>query len=352
MLASLIKGLFKPAAAPVHDALERAKQLIKLEQFSAALDTLDQALARSSATPEALLLRAEVKRKLQWSQQAVDDLTKALELGANPAQCHLQLSMCWADLGEPERAYAHGLTVRQLDPSLTDAFFWLTALQFPGAPYTEVLERIVAHVQPQAYVEIGIFQGECLKRARAASVIVGIDPAPQIAWPLEPHMKVFTSTSDDFFAQHDLKAELGGRAVDLAFIDGMHQFEFALRDFANLERYAHDRTVVLVHDCYPLDAESAGREPRPVAWSGDVWRMIVLLKKYRPDLLIHTIGAAPTGLAVIQNLDPSSTFLLDNHDRLRDEFLALEYSYLDDDKPGKLNLFPNDWPAIEAMVRR
>ena len=44
-------------------------------------------------------------------------------------------------------------------------------------------------------------------------------------------------TSDDFFASHDLAQVLGGRPVDLAYIDGMHQFEFALRDFMNLERY-------------------------------------------------------------------------------------------------------------------
>ena len=150
---------------------------------------------------------------------------------------------------------------------------------------------------------------------------------------------------------HKISDRLGHRRVDLAFIDGMHQFEFAMRDFAHLERHCSSESVILIHDCYPVDAESAGREPRSSRWSGDVWRLIVLLKKYRPDLKIQTIATAPTGLAVIQNLDPASTFLLDNQTRLYEEFVALDYDYLHDDKPNKLNLFPNDWPLIEDMIK-
>jgi hypothetical protein len=131
----------------------------------------------------------------------------------------------------------------------------------------------------------------------------------------------------------------------------MHRFDFAMRDFANLEAHCQSDSVILIHDCYPLDEESAGREPRPSNWSGDVWRLIILLKKYRPDLMIHTIGTAPTGLAVIQNLDPKSTFLKDNEARLYEEFVALDYSYLDEDKHTKLNLFANEWTAIEKMIR-
>lgn len=112
-------------------------------------------------------------------------------------------------------------------------------------------------------------------------------------------------TSDDFFAGKDLSVELGHRRVDLAFIDGMHQFEFAMRDFAHLERHCSSESVILIHDCYPVDAESAGREPRSSRWSGDVW-LHRTVEEIRPDLKIQTIATAPTGLAVIQNLDPAS----------------------------------------------
>lgn len=111
------------------------------------------------------------------------------------------------------------------------------------------------------------------------------------------------------------------------------------------------RSVILVHDGYPLDALSASRTPSDVFWSGDVWRLIVLLKKYRPDLRIHTIATAPTGLAVITGLDPASTLLRDQHDRLVDEFMALDYACLDADKAGMLNLHPNDWNALRKLLR-
>jgi hypothetical protein len=161
---------------------------------------------------------------------------------------------------------------------------------------------------------------------------------------------VFAETSDAFFAGRDLRAELGGLPVDLAFIDGMHRFEFALRDFANLERYCTLASTILIHDCYPLDRETAEREQRRYFWTGDVWRLIVLLKKHRPDLAIHTIGTAPTGLALVRKLDPASRVLLERHDQLCQEYLALDYSHIEHDMAGKLNLFPNDWERIRPLL--
>jgi hypothetical protein len=146
-----------------------------------------------------------------------------------------------------------------------------------------------------------------------------------------------------------VRADFGGQPVELAFIDGMHHFEFALRDFANTERFCTPRSTILIHDCYPLDRVTAERDRHRTFWSGDVWRLVVLLKKYRPGLVIHTVATAPTGLTVVRNLDPSSRLLLERHDALCREFLALDYSYLEDDMPGKLNLFPNDWSKVQAL---
>jgi hypothetical protein len=85
-------------------------------------------------------------------------------------------------------------------------------------------------------------------------------------------------------------------------------------------------------------------------WSGDVWRLVVLLKKYRPDLRIHTIATPPTGLAVVRGLDPGSRFLQDNLGRLTAEFLELDYAYLGTDRAAKLNVIPNDWSEIVRVL--
>lgn len=44
-----------------------------------------------------------------------------------------------------------------------------------------------------------------------------------------------------------------------------------------------------------------------------------------------------------------STFIADNLQRLIDEFMPLDYSYLEKDRAKKLNLFPNDWEKIKTL---
>jgi hypothetical protein len=127
-------------------------------------------------------------------------------------------------------------------------------------------------------------------------------------------------TSDDFFAHHDASRYLGGPA-DLAFIDGLHHFEFALRDFMNCEAHCRFGGAVVLHDCIPLDFAMARRlrslengefEPVTFAWAGDVWRVIRVLAKWRPELRIVLLDARPTGLAVVTGLDAASHVLRDN----------------------------------------
>ena len=219
-----------------------------------------------------------------------------------------------------------------------------------GPYYIEVLRYIFEQLRPRTYVEVGVFQGRSLELAKPPTLAIGIDPEPRLLEPAAANQRVFATTSDEFFAVHDLRAEFGGLPVDLAFIDGMHRFEYAMRDFANLERACTRDSTILLHDCYPRDRETAERTQIHTFWSGDIWRLIVLLKKYRPDLEIHTIGTPPTGLGMVRNLDPDSRFLQENHDRLCEEFLALDYAYLGRSKSRKLNLVANAPDRIRALL--
>jgi len=253
--------------------------------------------------------------------------------------------------GDRSQALAHVERMRRIPEGIPVSDMLLSQIRFEGDFYFDVLKRIVETLQPRTYLEIGVFKGESLSLVKAPTLAIGVDPEPKLAVALEPNQRVFAETSDAFFAGHDVRAEFGGLPIDLAFIDGMHQFEYALRDFANLERLATPQSTILIHDCYPLDRVTAERERHRPFWSGDIWRLVVLLKKYRPGLAIHTIGTAPTGLAVVRNLDPSSRLLMERHDDLYREFLALDYSYIEDDMPAKLNLYPNDWAKISALLR-
>jgi len=236
------------------------------------------------------------------------------------------------------------------DADFLQAHQLLAAIELPGENYVAVIDRLHAHLRPATYVEIGVASGATFRRVRPETIALGIDPHPKLEGTLPSNHRVFAETSDAFFAGHDVIAELGGRRIELAFIDGMHVLEYALRDFANIERLCAPGAVVLLHDCYPLDRRTASRERATLFSSGDVWRLVLLLRKHRPDLCVRTIGTPPTGLGMILNLDPSSRLLSERHDSLVAEFLALDYRVLDERKGEQLALFPNHWPAIAALI--
>lgn len=266
------------------------------------------------------------------------------------AALHLSAARACFDRGLRDEARHHCRLALAADPDVPPAHKMLAAIALPGEDYLALLARIHAHLAPRTYVEIGVSQGASIELADASTKVIGIDPDPQLANPPGPNHRVFQETSDAFFASHDLRALLDGLPVDLAFIDGMHRFEFALRDFMNLEPYCSRDSTILVHDCYPLDAATAARERATIFWSGDIWRLVLALKQHRPDLSIHTVAAAPTGLAVIRNLDPASRILAGDLERICDEFLAVEFEAIAGSKAERLNLFPNDWDRVKQLL--
>jgi hypothetical protein len=114
-----------------------------------------------------------------------------------------------------------------------------------------------------------------------------------------------------------LFGRLVGRAtVDLVFIDGMHWFEFVLRDFMNTERHSSATTVIVFDDMLPRNEIEAAREQPPGAWTGDVFRLISVLREYRPDLIVIPVDSQPTGLLVVLGADHTSTVLQDHYDEI------------------------------------
>ena len=222
--------------------------------------------------------------------------------------------------------------IKELDPiygGVSDSLFMLAAEQeMPGGDYYDWLQCFHQWLQPSSYVEIGLGHGRSLALAGSGTRAVGIDPY-QGYWDKLHYVSthgpaaLFPLTSDDFFAKHNLAEVLGHETFDLAFIDGLHLFEQALKDFINLERYARTDSVILIHDCLPIAPVVAERERCTGFWTGDVWRIMPCLKTFRPDLKIMTIPAKPSGLGVVTNLDASSTLLADNFDEIVRYYLSL-----------------------------
>lgn len=202
-----------------------------------------------------------------------------------------------------------------------------------GTDYLDCLSLLHQGLAPARYLEIGVWQGESLARARCASIAV--DPAFQLAFDVladKPECHFFRSTSDDFFAAHNPRRILGG-AIDLAFLDGLHQFDALLRDFANAERACDPTSVIVLHDCLPIDPLIANRAQDehlradavvPGWWAGDVWKTFVILKQTRPDLRIIALDSPPTGLVLISNLDPANRLLDERRDALVAEMMPVD----------------------------
>lgn len=190
-----------------------------------------------------------------------------------------------------------------------------------GAEYLECLALLHRALEPRRYLEIGVWRGESL--ALASAETIAVDPDLLLDRDVlagKPACHFFSCTSDEFFLRRDPKAILGG-AVDLAFLDGMHRFEYLLRDFMNAERVCHAQSVIVLHDCLPIDPRVTNRDQNPELrrdaivpgwWAGDVWKVPVLLKRHRPDLRLLVLDAPPTGLVLVSGLDPSSG-VLDRH---------------------------------------
>ena len=212
------------------------------------------------------------------------------------------------------------------------------ARRFPGPDYHEVLRWIHEALKPAAYVEIGILGGGTLKLALPETVVAGIDPA--VRGP-----RVFSCTSNDFFSRHNLREVLAGKDLAFAFIDGLHLFEQALADFANLERYAAPGAIIALHDTIPLDRETSARRRTTEFHTGDVWKTVACLRRHRPDLDMVTVETAPTGLTLMRTAGPHALPPID-------DFLALDYEYFERHHAEFLGLVPNDRDTVVSFCQK
>lgn len=232
--------------------------------------------------------------------------------------------------------------VQAFDDALLQQHLALATRLMPGPDYYTVLRWIHEILRPANYIEIGIRKGESLRLALEETICVGIDPEPDIQTPLSANTSVFRMTSDAFFADRGVRQDsrrsrpgnflsdlLHAPTFDLTFIDGLHLFEQALRDFINLEKFGSPQSVVMLHDCLPLDAVTADRTRSTHFYSGDVWKLTMCLKVHRPDLKMKMIRTGPTGLCLVSNLSSQSHVLDVNYEKYVEEFIGLSFDDFD-----------------------
>lgn len=195
-----------------------------------------------------------------------------------------------------------------------------------GMPYYRFLRTLHDACLFDWYLEVGCRSGQSFAPVRSKTIAV--DPFFRAEINIigkKPTLHVFQQTSDDFFASGFLaRNEI---RLGLAFLDGMHLFEFLLRDFINAEAAMDPKGVILLHDCVPYNMEMTTRDlanlPRG-AWTGDVWKLIPILQAWRPDLKVTVLDCQPTGLVCVSGLNPESRVLSQNYDQIVADYSAFD----------------------------
>ena len=182
----------------------------------------------------------------------------------------------------------------------------------------QFLTQVHATYQPRNYLEVGVNTGKSLTLSRVPTI--AIDPAFRIIWEVNCDLSLVKATSDDFFARPDPVGHFKEKAIDFAFIDGLHVFEFALRDFMNVEKNAAPTSVVVFDDMLPRSIDEAARDQHTSLWAGDVFKVALVLARYRPDLICIPMNTQPTGVLLVLGLDPANTVLHDNYDEIVKEY--------------------------------
>jgi hypothetical protein len=186
--------------------------------------------------------------------------------------------------------------------------------------YLEFLDGVHERLNPPTYLEIGVRHGDSLALARKWAI--GVDPRPRLKVELSEQTRMYKQTSDAYFERDRPLRHFRRHRVALSFIDGLHHSEFALRDFINVERLSRWTTAVVFDDVFPESAEMAARERETRAWTGDVYKVMGVLERERPDLVQVRVDTEPTGLLLVLGLDPDDRTLAARYDELVGELVT------------------------------
>ncbi len=187
-----------------------------------------------------------------------------------------------------------------------------------------VIQQIIDAIEAEYYLEIGVCTGEVLGNINAKHKF-GVDPQFQIPNinvnvkqtyndANDNAMRLYEVTSDIFFSYFIEKDMPHG--IDVAFVDGLHNYEQSLKDVKNCLKYLNDGGFIIMHDCNPLNFATAYPVKESIneaielaskgeipgwngAWNGDVWKTLVHLRVEYDDLEIFTLDL-DWGLGIIR----------------------------------------------------
>ena len=195
--------------------------------------------------------------------------------------------------------------------------------------YLDFLKALHQNIY-ENYFEIGTRTGGSLVLSNSPSI--SIDPYFQLKHdPIgkKDFCLIFQETSDSFFK--NTLPKFSHLKCQLAFIDGMHLFEYALRDFINLSKISSEKSLFLFHDAIPWSYRMSTRNNKAIgrdeAWTGDIWKLVPILMDAGMKDNINLLTSAPTGLLAVLNPGKKLIAELENsYDEICAKWLDVELS--------------------------
>ena len=172
------------------------------------------------------------------------------------------------------------------------------AIKTGGGHSVRRIDRIARHVGAQHYLEIGVCRGATFNHL-SFKTKVGVDPNFRfnMADYRNAETELHPLTSDRYFTE-----VAGSEKFDIIFLDGLHQFQQTFRDFCNSLIFAHERTVWLIDDVFPVDIYSSlpthgeaikFRRMNGIdnvrAWQGDVYKVVFAIHDFFPTMSYVTV---------------------------------------------------------------
>ena len=204
---------------------------------------------------------------------------------------------------------------------------------------TDLIQKVLDNINAKVYVEIGVAYAENFNKIHCSNKI-GIDPSPAPnsikripVWKSflsNTSVKYYPTTSDIFFERKNYLFILN--KIDVAFIDGLHQYKQVIRDVHNCLKHLKDNGIIILHDCNPETKEMQMVPGIQSKWTGDVWKSVVYLRSLESNINIFVIDC-DTGMGIITKRKPEIKLSYSKED-----IEKMDYEYFDKNRIKLLNL--------------
>ncbi len=301
-----------------------------------------------------LELADEDTRKLIFDQLPPDiNQLRQFAMHAENQRVYLFAEECWRRISEANPNDINAKLMYALMPmgygeSALSKKRFETALNFQLSKNlvnrTTIIQLLINKFNYRTYLEIGVARGLNFFQIQAP-LKIGVDPKFVISGKIQntENERFYQMTSDEFFANPpEILIEKG---IDLAFIDGLHTYEQSLRDVENCLKYLNPDGIIVMHDCLPSSEaealpslEKAMKHPEfKGAWTGDVYKTILHVRTFRPDLFVFVINT-DHGVGIIKKGQPENLLSLS-----LEEIQNFTFQQLAENKVNLLNLKPPAW---------